>query len=258
MRDDLTGIIVDNYYAQIKMKQLAWNTDGDRMGVRDRRGGARVGAGRKRKPNNHDSPHRPRPKHGASMPVHVVLRVRRDVGRLRRWRVYRAVARALRIIGTIEGFRIVHLSIQRNHLHLLVEATSSEVLSSGMQVFASVSARAINKSFKRKGSLFAYRYHATAITCPRQTRNALAYVLNNWRRHREDTGSGWRLDPMSSAISFPHWTLRFDGKPVDVPADYEPLPVSQPRTWLLREGWLEHYPPIDHRERPGRLYASRR
>jgi hypothetical protein len=121
-----------------------------------------------------------------------------------------------------------------------------------MQVFASVAARAINKALGRKGKLFAYRFHATAITSPRQTRNALAYVLNNWRRHREDVGHDWKIDPLSSAISFPHWTLRFSGTPVDVPHDYAPLAVSPPRTWLLCRGWLEHYPPLDPLEVPGR------
>jgi REP element-mobilizing transposase RayT len=181
------------------------------------------------------------------------LRIARGVGRLRRWKVYRAIAQALRAVGPSEQFRVVHVSIQGNHLHLLVEAESRAALSSGMQVFASVAARAINRALGRKGKLFAYRFHATAITSPRQTRNALAYVLNNWRRHREDAGRDWMLDPLSSAISFPHWTLRFSGAPVDVPADYEPLPVSPPRTWLLCRGWVEHYPPLDPLEVPGRL-----
>jgi REP element-mobilizing transposase RayT len=223
------------------------------MTVPSKRGGFRVGAGRKRKQNNHDSPHRARPAHRGSIPVHTVLRVVPGVRRLRRWKIYRAIARALRAIGLQECFRVVHVSIQGNHLHLIVEASSTEALSSGMQVFASVAARAINKAFGRKGKVFAYRFHATAITSPRHTRNALAYVLNNWRRHSEDRGRRWALDPLSSAISFQHWTVRFAATPVDVPADYEPLPVSRPKTWLLGRGWIEHYPPLDPFERPGPL-----
>ncbi len=44
----------------------------------------------------------------------------------------------------------------------------------------------MNQVLGRKGAVFTHRYHATALTTPTQTRNALAYVLNNWRRHNED------------------------------------------------------------------------
>ena len=44
----------------------------------------------------------------------------------------------------------------------------------------------INKTLERTGKVFQFRYHRVDITTPRQMRCALAYVLNNWRRHRED------------------------------------------------------------------------
>jgi REP element-mobilizing transposase RayT len=34
-----------------------------------------------------------------------------------------------------DGFRVVHFSIQSNHLHLIVEATDEQSLSRGMQGF---------------------------------------------------------------------------------------------------------------------------
>ena len=39
---------------------------------------------------------------------------------------------------------------------------------------------------RRRGNVFVDRYHAEKITNPRQARRALAYVLNNWRKHFED------------------------------------------------------------------------
>ena len=54
------------------------------------------------------------------------------------------------------------------------------------------------------------------------------------------------LDEFSSAVSFDGWTMRF-GAPT-IP-DYTPLPVSPPKTYLLREGWKE-YGRIDPFERP--------
>jgi hypothetical protein len=57
-----------------------------------------------------------------------------------------------------------------------------------------------------RGRVFADRYHAVAISSIRQVRHALAYVLNNWRRHREDFAglgpSRGPLDPFASGGRF--------------------------------------------------------
>src|SRR4051794_31536691 len=68
------------------------------------------------------SRHKMRPELKARHPVHVVLRVVGAVGNLRRRATYKAVREATLTTARREDFRIVHLSIQRNHLHLLVEA----------------------------------------------------------------------------------------------------------------------------------------
>ena len=214
-------------------------------------GGARRGAGRKAVGRRSDPPHRIRPAHAKWQPVHVVLRTRPDVPRLRRRKVFEAVRRALRAISKKVAFRVVHLSIQGNHLHLLVEADTGRALSRGMQALDISLARRINRACGRRGKVFAHRFHATAITSPRQARNALAYVLNNWRRHREDQlaepGRAPALDQYSSAVLFDGWV---GGTRFAIPADHTPLPVANPQTWLLRVGWRRH-PAIDWREVPG-------
>jgi REP element-mobilizing transposase RayT len=204
-------------------------------------GGARAGAGRKPTGAKHDAPHRKRPALSSKHPVHVVLRARRDVPRLRTGRAYAAIRRVLvRCLGKAD-FRVVHLSIQKNHLHFLVEANDRRALTNGMQSLAINAARALNRELGREGKVFAFRYHATQITTTWQTRNALTYVLNNWRKHREDLENrrtmAARIDPYSSGISFTGWSIdeRFA-----VPPGYDPLPVSPPTTWLLSTGWRRH------------------
>ena len=201
------------------------------------RGGARAGAGRKKGPRRSDPPHRVRPHHRRWEPVHIVLRTREGVPRLRRGKVFEAVRRAFRVIAARAAFRIVHLSLQHNHLHLLIEADDRESLSRGMQSFEISLARRINRGCGRRGKLFAHRYHATPVRSPRQARNALAYVLNNWRHHREDRGTCAALDRFSSAIAFDGW---IDSTRFAIPEDYTPLPVARPTTWLLTTGWRRH------------------
>jgi len=207
--------------------------------------------GRKRTGRCSDSPHRTRPAHAKQHPVHVVLRTLPDVPRLRRGHVLRAARQALRKVLERTTFRVVHVSLQHNHVHVLVEATDRDALSAGMQGLAISLAKRINRACGRHGKLFAHRYHATAITSPRQTRNALAYVLNNWRRHREDRAPGRArvaaLDPYSSALSFDGWR---DGVRFAIPDDFVPLPVARAETWLLTIGWRKHAPLLDWREVP--------
>ncbi len=181
--------------------------------------------------------HRARPALCPRNPVHVVMRTRPEVGRLRKRPVYHALRRVLERLAAREGVRVVHLSIQHNHLHLLAEAASTAALTRGMQALAILAAKAINRSLGRRGKVFAHRYHRTDITSPRQARNALAYVLNNWRRHREDqacpTARAAQLDPYSTALSFDGWHT---GVPT-TPDGYPRLTSAEPRTWLLCVGW---------------------
>jgi REP element-mobilizing transposase RayT len=209
------------------------------LGLKEPHGGARTNAGRKKSATRHDSAHRMRPELSRHVPIHVVLRTRHDVGRLRCEPIYHAIRRALmKSLGRAD-FRVVHVSIQHSHVHFLVEADDKQALRLGMQGLAIAAARAINRSCGRRGKVFAFRYHATQIRSPRQARHALSYVLNNWRRHCEDASG--LIDRYSSAITF--WTF-------DIPNDYEILPVARPQSWLLRVGWQRHGP-IGYRERPG-------
>ena len=239
---------------------FATPTDKRRRAGRKRRRGAKR-LGRKPKGPRAGSPHTKRPELRARHPVHVVLRVVREVGNLRRRLTYKAVREATLTTARREDFRIVHLSIQRNHLHLLVEADDKGALASGMQGFQISAAKHLNAAIskdklgpRRRGAVFPDRYHAEIIKTPTQARHALNYIVNNWRKHREDRAEmarSWRIDPFSTAITFPGWA-EYGDQPFlwRGPPTYDPLVVYQPRTWLLREGYKRGGPEISVREVP--------
>jgi REP element-mobilizing transposase RayT len=210
------------------------------------RGGKRKGAGRKPKGARAGSPHQARPEFKPYHGLHVVMRVVPAVGSMRRRSLYKAVRDATITAALRERIRIVHASIQRTHVHLLVEAENKRALARGMQGFQISAARNINSALggkyrRRHGPVFADRYHLTVITSPTQARNAIGYVLNNWRKHREDqhgVPSTWLVDPFSSGILFPDWK-ELEGKAVMWPwrDTYDPLMVRRAQGWLLSEGW---------------------
>jgi REP element-mobilizing transposase RayT len=213
-----------------------------------KRGGKRRGAGRPPKGARAGSPHKERPFLHARYPVHVTLRAISAVGNLRRRCVYQAIREATLTTARREDFRICHLSIQHNHVHLIVEASDKHALASGMQGFQISAAKHLNAAIskgrpgpRRRGSVFPDRYHAEIITLPTQARHAISYVVNNFRKHGEDRtapASTWNVDWFSTGIMFPGWAEYCDDPFLwRGPPTYDPLITYQPRTWLLREGW---------------------
>ena len=68
-------------------------------------------------------------------------------------------------------------------MHMIVEAKNREQLSRGMQGLMVRMARALNRTWRRCGSVFTDRYHDRILRTPREVRNALVYVLRNAARH---------------------------------------------------------------------------
>ena len=216
------------------------------------RGGWRPNAGRKATGKRVGPRHRPRPELSRHHPVHVVLKAVPEVGRLRRAKAYRAIRAALARALARGDFRVIHVSVQHNHIHLIVEADDRAALTRGIQGLSIAAAKRLNAELGRaRGRVFLHRYHSTILTAPRQVRHCLAYVLNNWRRHRQDRGVASSVDRFSSGVSFDGWkeTGGIDFLKA-LPVDYEPLPVSRPQTWLLSVGWRRHGL-ISVREVPG-------
>ena len=226
-----------------------------------RKGEKRKNVGRPCKGARPGERHEVRKAFRARNPVHAVMRVHPDVGSLRKGAVLHAIREALITVFKLDDFRIVQFSVQRTHIHLLVEAGGRQALGKGMQAFGISAAKHINALIRdehgkrRRGAVFPDRYHVRILKNPRQVRNCLAYVLNNWRHHGEDRGRQslhWKLDPFSSAITFEGWKEREaeGGRFIQPPTFVAPL-VWEPSTWLLRDGW-RMYGLVSAFEVPGR------
>ena len=174
--------------------------------------------------------HRARPAHHAVCPVHVTMRGAKGLPSFRAERLHRLLREAIRDTRR-EGFRIVHYSVQADHVHLLVEADDPTTLTRGMRSFSVRVAVRVNRDIlaRKRGHVWGDRHHRRELATPSEVRNVLVYVLNNHLKHGEwDVGL---VDPCSSAPWFDGWMHRRQPKPRDPPA------TQPPSTWLLETGW---------------------
>lgn len=192
-------------------------------------GGKRRGAGRKPAPGREGIQHDVRGPVRPSQPVHVTLRLAGHVWNLRSQRSFRVFDDALRGVRARAGFRVVHFSVQGNHVHLIVEAGGTYALADGMRALSIRLARRLNAMMGRSGPVFSARYHAHVLRTPAEVRNAVAYVLNNFASHAARRGEriprAW-VDRFSSAGG--RGPLR-----AQLPL-FEEAATSEPETWLLR------------------------
>jgi putative transposase len=198
------------------------------------RGGKRAGAGRKPLGERAGVPHTTRPAHQKRHPVHVTLRAQRGLPSWRRQLLFFSVRRAL-AAASRTWFRVLHFSVQSNHVHLMVEARDKTHLTRGMRGLAIRVALAVNGVLRRRGRVWGDRYHARALRTPREVRHGIVYVLANWKKHVSDARG---FDRCSSAWWFEGWKVPPSSGPPGWEAD-EP-PVWAPREWLSSVGWRRH------------------
>jgi REP element-mobilizing transposase RayT len=128
-------------------------------------------------------PHLARPAFDRPMPAHVTLKVKGDVPSLRSSHRFAAVRACFAASRGLRGTRLVEFAVLGTHLHLVIEAESSDALSRGMQGLCVRLARSLNRLLQRKGSLFNDHYHSHLLKTPAEVAHALRYVLDNAEKH---------------------------------------------------------------------------
>ena len=198
--------------------------------------------------------HKTRDDHDWRHPVHVSMRRVKLGPSLRSQRVFAAILSQLARVKRLRApVRVVHYSVQHDHLHLIVEGQDRHDVSAQMRKLFSRIALAVNAVAKRRGSLFRDRHHREELDGPTKMRNALVYVLFNDRKHHAQNSGAIdepffrELDDRSSAawLAAEDWDERARPPPEtcarlrarDGDIDGLGAPRSAPRTWLAQSGW---------------------
>jgi hypothetical protein len=179
--------------------------------------------------------------------VHVTWRAREGLPSLRSARVYPFAQRAL-AASHKPAFRVIHFSVQTDHIHLIAEGDEMNALVRGLQGLAVRCAKAINRAARRRGSVWSSRYHGRALRTPMETRRGLVYVLLNFRKHLRAAPG---VDPRSSGPWFDGWRCS-PGLAAGA------SPVVAPRTWLAAAGWRRAGAALAFDESPSALRRRHR
>jgi REP element-mobilizing transposase RayT len=132
-----------------------------------------------------------------------------------------------------KDFRVLHFSIQAEHMHFVVEADSEHAaasgrskraLRSGISGFAIAFARRLNMMLRRHGKVWADRYQRHDLRTPREVDRGLGYVFWNFVHHGER-----RIGVGAFDLSASGWV--FDG--------WDGAPPSQANA-RFRERWYRH------------------
>src|SRR5215468_845963 len=147
------------HHDQLSLR-LAKDKNGQRRGGSYRKDGRYAnrrnprGAGRKPNGPHAGVSHAKRPAIDGRYPLHITLRTSSEIGWLRQFDMFAAIRRGLRVVGVDPSeFRIVHISVQNTHVHLIVEAATKRALSRGMRAFQISAAKHLNAAISRRRRL---------------------------------------------------------------------------------------------------------
>lgn len=166
----------------MKVKQQKFNL------YKGARGGRRPGSGRKRV-HSKGVAHRQRETVNRRAPLHINFKFRTQI---RNKLCLRLLKRAI-LNSRPHGLKVIHFSLQYNHVHLIVEAESNAILTTGM--------RSLTVSFAKglkMGKVQMERYHLHVLKSVQETRTAVLYVLFNKQKHEKGTYS--KIDEYSSIL----------------------------------------------------------
>jgi REP element-mobilizing transposase RayT len=129
--------------------------------------------------------------------LHLTIKVKENKADIQNKRILKTLHYAIRR-ARLKGLKIVHYTLEYNHVHLLVESVDNKILHKGMQAFGITIAKAINKIKRTKGAVYKNRYHLRVIDSPRQLKNVLHYIFSNGVKHKRTKS---QIDLFNSMIA---------------------------------------------------------
>jgi hypothetical protein len=127
-------------------------------------------------------------------PLHLTIKlIRADIQN-------KAILKALRhaiFRARLQGLRVIHYSLEHDHIHLYAESSDNKILGKAMKALGGSLVKRINKHFLSKGRCYKTRYHLRILRSATEVKNVINYILKNGIKHRRTKSV---IDPYNSAL----------------------------------------------------------
>lgn len=127
--------------------------------------------------------HTSRPVISKPASLHLTIKVKRNKADIKNKAVLAILKKAI-LNARLKGLKVIHYSLEFDHVHLLIEADNNKILGKGMQAFGVTLAKAINKLWRLGGGVYKHRYHFRRITGSKDLRNVMNYIFKNGVKHK--------------------------------------------------------------------------
>ena len=97
----------------------------------------------------------------------------------------------------LQGLRIIHYSLEHDHVHLYAESDSNENLGRAMKALGVTFVKRINRHFKKRGSCYKTRYHLRILRSATEVKNVLNYIFKNGIKYKRTKSL---IDSYNSAL----------------------------------------------------------
>lgn len=141
--------------------------------------------------------HISRPKLQRPSSLHLTIKVRENKADIQNKKILKALHHAIKR-ARLKNLKVIHYTLEYNHVHLLVESSDNKILHQGMQALGISLSKAINRIKRLKGGVYKHRYHFRQISSPRELKNVLHYIFHNGIKHHRTKSI---IDPFNSLIA---------------------------------------------------------
>ena len=97
----------------------------------------------------------------------------------------------------LQGLKIIHFSLEYDHVHLYAESTSNIILTKSMKALGVSFSKRLNKFFKTKGRIYKTRFHLRILRSASEVKNVIHYILKNGVKHKRASSY---VDPYNSWV----------------------------------------------------------
>ncbi|MBC7538614.1 MAG: transposase [Bacteriovorax sp.] len=129
--------------------------------------------------------------------LHLTIKVQEIAADIKTKRILKVLHHAIKR-ARLKKLKIIHYTLEHNHVHLLVEARDNQILHQGMQAFGITFAKAINKLKHLKGVVYKHRYHFRKVNSPHELKSVLHYIFRNGIKHKRTMSM---IDPYNSFVA---------------------------------------------------------